>query len=180
MTIQDLKSDRRLQALALAVFAQAFILCAILVRAAMPLWVGQEIRVDTMPVDPRSLFRGNYAQLRYDFSTVPGLQATGENYLRQGEVIYVSLEPGPGGKHVFGSASLVEPEEGVYLRGRLQSGGGRWWSSDLPINYGIEAFFAPKEEALALERELRDGGVAVLMVSASGRARLKEVIGEEG
>ena len=35
---------------------------------AMPLWTGKEIRVKVVPVDPRSLFRGNYARLNYDFS----------------------------------------------------------------------------------------------------------------
>ena len=29
---------------------------------------GKEIRVKVVPVDPRSLFRGNYARLNYDFS----------------------------------------------------------------------------------------------------------------
>ena len=42
------------------------------------------------------------------------------------------------------------------------------------MKYGIEAWFAPKAEALRLERELRDGAVAVLMIDASGKAALKE------
>ena len=42
--------------------------------------------------------------------------------------------------------------------------------------YGVEAFFASKETALALEEDLRDGGVAVLMIADDGRARIKNVI----
>ncbi len=48
----------------------------------------------------------------------------------------------------------------------------------LPIKYGIEAFFAPRERALQLEKDLRGGGVAVLMVSSGGKARLMDVIAE--
>ena len=35
-----------------------------------------------------------------------------------------------------------------------------------------------KEEAIDLEGRLRDGGIAVLMVSDSGVARLKDVVGK--
>ncbi len=48
----------------------------------------------------------------------------------------------------------------------------------LSSEYGIEAFFAPKEKALKLEEDLRDGGVTVLMVSAGGKARIKAVVAE--
>ena len=47
------------------------------------------------------------------------------------------------------------------------------------VRYGIEAFFAPKEKALELEKELRNGGIAVLMVARNGRAALKDVIPAE-
>jgi len=49
--------------------------------------------------------------------------------------------------------------------------------SSFRVKYGIEAFFAPKIKALQLEKDLRSGGVAVLMVSSGGKARLMEVVG---
>ena len=55
-------------ALCAAVLLQLMVLSGMLVLAAMPLWTGKEIRVKVVPVDPRSLFRGNYARLNYDFS----------------------------------------------------------------------------------------------------------------
>ena len=45
---------------------------------------------------------------------------------------------------------------------------------------GIEAFFAPKEKALKLEKDLRNGGTAILMVARSGNAALKDVIPNPG
>jgi len=68
-------------------------------------------------------------------------------------------------------ASLKRPAEGVYLRGRIETN-----RPPYRVKYGIEAFFAPKKKAVQLERELRNGGVAVLMVAGSGSVALKNVV----
>ena len=71
---------------------------------------------------------------------------------------------------------MEKPESGVFIRGRVT----RAWCStncNLRVKYGIEAFFAPKEKALALESDLRETGMAVLMVSKGGNARIKEIEG---
>ena len=154
-----------------AIAFQLIVLAGMVVNAALPLWTGTEIRVRTVPVDPRSIFRGNYARLGYEFGTLPEGALNGEEDLRVGEVVYVRLEPGDDDLYGFAGASLDEPGEGIFLRGRL--------ASDYPpyrIRYGIEAFFAPKETALALEKDLRDGGTAVLMVTGGGKAALQNVI----
>ncbi len=158
-------------ALGAAIALQLLLLAGMVVRAAMPLWIGTEVRVRTIPVDPRSMFRGNYARLRYEFGTLPD-DALGEaEGLRAGEVVYVSLAPGEGGEHVFAGASLERPAGGLFLRGRLLGG-----SAPLRVGYGIEAFFAPREKALKLEAELHDGGIAVLRVTDGGRVALKDVV----
>ncbi len=158
-----------------AVLFQFVVLSGMYVSAALPLWTGTEVKIKTIPVDPRSLFRGNYATLRYPFSTIESTELRGAEDLRNGEVIYITLKPEKGGLHEFAGASLEKPESGVYLRGRLQNR--NYSDSDiLSLKYGVEAFFAPKETALALEEDLRDGGVAVLMIADDDRARLKNVI----
>jgi len=158
-----------------AIAFQLAVLAGMVVNAAMPLWTGTEIRVRTVPVDPRSIFRGNYARLGYDFGTLPEDALPGVDHLRPGEVVYVSLEPGEGGVHEFAGVSLDEPKEGMFLRGRLTT-------SHRPyhVRYGIEAFFAPEEKALALEKDLLNGGIAILMVTSRGRAALEDVISHPG
>lgn len=158
-------------ALGAAIALQVIVLAGMVAGAAMPLWTGKEVRVATLPVDPRSMFRGNYARLTYAFSTLPDDALDGVRELRAGEVVYVSLESGEDGLHRYAGASLERPDEGVFLRGRIQRG-----RAPYRVRYGIEAFFAPKERALRLERELRDSGVAVLKVSASGRAAIEAVV----
>lgn len=146
---------------------QVAVMAGVFVGGVYPLWVGQEIRLETRPVDPRDLFRGNYARLGYDFSTVETPD------LRPGEVVYLPLEKQPNeALWRGGEPQASEPETGLYLRGRVS---GQPWSTGNTVKYGIEALFAPKEKALQLERELRDGAVAVVKVAANGRAALVAV-----
>ncbi len=166
--------------LGLAVVFQLVILVGIYVSAAMPLWTGQEIHMRTIPVDPRSLFRGNYAQLAYDISRIQSTDLPEDDSLRNGEVVYVRLAPDEDGLYVYAGASLDRPDSGVFIRGRIANRRYEEQGQFFRINYGIEAFFAPKVKALALESDLRDGGVAVLMVATDGRARIKAVQGEPG
>ena len=68
-----------------------------------------------------------------------------------------------------------KPETGIFLRGRARHVSWQDEKIEIRLEYGIEAFFAPKDKALALERDLRRNGIAVLMVSADGHARLKNI-----
>lgn len=154
-----------------AVAFQVLVLIGMVAKAALPLWIGTEIQVTTVPVDPRSMFRGNYARLDYEFGRLPEDAFIEAQHLRVGEVVYVSLAQDETGKYEFSAASLEKPADGIFLRGRVTGTG-----DPIRIRYGIEAFFAPKEQALKLEGDLRDGGTAVLMVSSNGRAALKDVL----
>lgn len=154
-----------------AIVAQVLILFGMVVSAALPLTTGTDITVRTRPVDPRDLFRGNYAQLSYDFSRVPLQELASTTPLRTGEVVYVSLREGRDGLYEFAAASLEKPVGGLFLRGRVEY----VMEDQVSLLYGIEAFFAPKETALALEQTLRERAVATLAVSGSGRARIRAV-----
>lgn len=170
-----------LTGLVLGIALQAIVLGGIVAHAALPLWTGTEIQVRTLPVDPRSLFRGNYALLRYDFSRVPVSMIPGAENLRHDDLVYVSLRQGSSGLHEMEAVLLQEPQSGIFLRGRVRSTVTNRMrpnrqADEIRLEFGIEAFFAPKEEALRLERELRQSGTAVLMVAGNGRAALKDVV----
>ena len=164
--------------LLIAILLQGVVLIGMYVKAAMPMWTGTEIRVKTLPVDPRSLFRGNYARLNYDFSTIDYEEFMTELPLRSGEIVYITLRQNESGLYEYADVFLEEPEAGPFLRGRVEQRRYARARGPVRIKYGLEAYFAPKEKALALEKELRDGGVAVLMVGGAGRGRIKGVGGE--
>jgi len=155
---------------------QFFILTGMYVNAALPLWTGKEIKISTIPVDPRSMFRGNYARLRYDISQLDTHHFPESDELRNGEVVYIVLKPSTTGLYEFSKGVLKKPDSGVFLRGRIENRHYEKKVKSFRIKYGIEAYFAPKEKALALEKNLRVSGVAVLMVTKEGRARLKDVV----
>lgn len=169
-------NNRVVIGLVAAVLFQLMVLGGMYVKAALPTWTGSEIKVQTIPVDPRSMFRGNYALLRYEFSELETKDSDFTEGLRHGEVVYVALEKNTeNGLYEFSQLSLEKPDSGIFLRGRAQ--GLRYSGQQhLRVKYGIEAFFAPKEKALALEKELADGGVAVLMIATDGRARITDVL----
>ena len=160
-------------ALGAAIALQFAIMCAGAFSAWLPLWQGQEIRLNTMPLDPRSLLRGNYARLRYDISHIDLPAALRNRGIRHNERIYVQLKQGEDGLYEYHALAFEPPDAGMYLRGRVSRHARN--SHTITVKYGIEAFFAEKNRALALEEELREGGVAVLMVMENGRARLKDV-----
>ncbi|MBW1792476.1 MAG: GDYXXLXY domain-containing protein [Deltaproteobacteria bacterium] len=162
--------------LAIIIVLQMTVLASEYVGAIYPLWTGEEIRLKVIPVDPRSLFRGNYARLNYEVSSVQGKDLLENKELRSGEIVYVKLKPGADGLYVFDGVGLNKPGSAPFIRGRIQGKHFRRNSERFDIRYGIEAYFAPKKKALALEKELRGGGVAVIMVAGNGKAALKEVI----
>ncbi len=168
-----MKRSRIIIGLGVAIALQLFVLFGMVGRASLPLWTGTEIRVKTVPYDPRSMFRGNYARLNYEISSLPKSMLKEERRLRRGEIVYVSLQPGDKGLYEIADASLEKPDEGVFLRGRITRS-----YPPYQVKYGIEAFFAPKKKALQLERDLRRGGVAILMITDSGRVSLKDVVAE--
>lgn len=164
--------------LCLTIAFQVLFLFAEYGNAVHPLWTGRKILLKTIPVDPRSLFRGNYARLNYEISNVPAQDIETGRQLRNGEIVYVKLKPGADGIYTYNGAGLVRPVDGIFLRGRVQRhrwGGG---ADTYRIRYGIEAFFAPKEKAIELEKALRKNGIAEIMVAGNGKATLKNVRGE--
>lgn len=159
--------------LIIAILFQLVVLISMVGLAALPLWTGTEVKIKTIPIDPRSLFRGNYARLRYEISQ---LEIHTDKVIRNGEIVYVLLNQADDGIYIFSATRLDKPDSGIFLRGRINNKRYSEKGHVFDINYGIEAFFAPKQKALALEDKLSDGGIAVLMVSKSGKARLKDVI----
>lgn len=166
--------------ISLVVMFQIIVLACEYLGAVYPLWCGNEIRLRTTPVDPRSLFRGNYARLRYAISTINASHLHQKKSLRNGEVVYVELRPDKDGLYQFDGVSLKKPRGGTFIRGRIQNTQGQRGKSIYNVRYGIEAYFAPKEKALAMEKELRTGGVAIVMIAGNGKATLKEIGDDTG
>jgi uncharacterized membrane-anchored protein len=105
---------------------------------------GKVVMLETRPVDPRDLLRGDYVILNYAISTIPRAKFTpGEaTNLSPGQTVYVLLEP-RGDFHEVAQAStekLSADDPYVLLRGSIQHA--PFGSADaVVVNYGLERFY---------------------------------------
>jgi len=172
-------ANRRTAAICLIIFLQAGVLAMVYMNAKIPAWTGQIIRLRTVPVDPRSLFRGNYALLRYDISRIPAKDVNRAGKPRRNQRVYVSLVPEADGTYRYGGVGFEPPVDGApYIRGRIKSPSFTR-SGSYRVAYGIEAWFAPKQKAVAIEKKLGKKGIAEIWLTEKGKAALKGIQADE-
>ena len=63
-----------------------------------------------------------------------------------------------------------KPKSGVYIRGRIASVG-----SGYRVKYGIEAYFMPKQKALAAERSVRQGANAASLSAGQWKSCYRQI-----
>ena len=175
------------------------------------LTLGRTAVLQTVPVDPRDLFRGEFVVLRYEISTLgiaenvppgegrPVPPEGGENdtpadgeirppprieivptskthlllgEINEGDTVYVGL-PGDdddGIKMLFVQTGGPSPETDLFIKGRVTQKRG----NTITVEYGIEQFFVPEGEGLAIERA--DDVKVRVSINRSGTAAIKELI----
>ena len=157
---------------------------------------GREVVLEVIPVDPRSLFRGDYVILGYDISRYklpPGSKLPDRN-----DPFYVTLRKGDGEnwQPVAGSTELpasVGPDE-VVIRGRVDyvnapssapsnAPGSNDHEQQEPavvsLHYGIESFFVPEGTGRELEQMVGDKKLsAIIAIGSDGEAAIKGLISE--
>jgi uncharacterized membrane-anchored protein len=165
-----------------SVLLVGMLLFMILDRAAI-LRDGVEVIVRTAPVDPRDLMRGDYVQLRYeDISSVDGSLFAGKMPAQEGLVaLWLTLVAGDDGVSTVKAISFEKPDTGepgeVYLKSKPFG----WTKSDmdgianrrLSLQFGIERYYLPEGEGLAIEDARNDRRTTVaIRISAAGEAQI--------
>jgi uncharacterized membrane-anchored protein len=166
--------------LAVVAALQIAVLAWIAIDRVLLLTTGREIVLDVVPVDPRSLFRGDYVVLSYAASQIPtGLLRAP---VRDGAAIYVTLTQNPGQGWVAKSAGPTYPsaiaDDDVVLRGtaeyQISSPDGQ---GSVRVRYGLEAFFLPEGTGRELENMVGERRIAaVIAVGRSGTSGLKSLM----
>lgn len=156
-------------------------------RAAI-LRSGAEIRLRTVPVDPRDLFRGDYVVLNYEITTVK--PAAGQGEFKRGDPVHVLLRPGPDGlaqavggykdrpPAATGDAVILGRVTSVRAcalgaEGRVDCKQGNDW---LRVAYGLESYFVPQGTGRAIETTDRKRLEIVAAVAGSGQAAIKRLL----
>jgi uncharacterized membrane-anchored protein len=180
--MKELTRRSKSQLIALVIVAQVAVLCGMYLNSAYPLWFGEKVTLSLVPIDPRSLFRGQYVRLNYDISELPVslLKDRSGKSLREGEILYVSLRKEDKNLWSADTISVKQPPSGLFIRGRVQDRSSRWQrnSNEVRIRYGIEAYFASPKKAKEIELQVRgrdSKATAEVMIAANGKAALLEV-----
>jgi uncharacterized membrane-anchored protein len=171
------QSERNiLTAVVVVALLQFTVLGAMIANEMRPHISGMTIRVATVPVDPRDLFRGDYVTLRYEFSgadRIPGSHIVYNSingYGTMSETVYVTMEQdGELWKAV--GLSHTKPKDGVFLRGTRKP-----YSNG--IEYGIESYYVQEGTGKPIENAMRRDGKGViveLVVAPDGKASIKTV-----
>ncbi|KQZ96553.1 hypothetical protein ASD64_17260 [Mesorhizobium sp. Root157] len=173
-----------LAALALALVQVGFLGWMIAGRAAI-LRDGKEILLKVEPVDPRDLLRGDYVFLSYEISRIPvkliGDIPAGKQTNDEGQIT-VRLQKGADGYWRAVSAWLAQPPpstsaDDVDVVGHIAAGWTLSGDTTLAPDYGIERFYLPEGEGLAIERDMRVRPFSIrAAVSIDGVAQVKALM----
>ncbi|AMA55198.1 GDYXXLXY domain-containing protein [Bradyrhizobium sp. CCGE-LA001] len=171
---------------AVAVLVQCALLVLMVADRMQILRGGTEITLQTQPVDPRDLLRGDYVVLSYDISQVPAGALAGKPADARHPDVFVKLAPNANGLYEAISVhaepvAVTAPQ--VLIRGRVGSYGGscgedrRRFCDKLPIKYGLESYFVPEGEGKKLEDARNQQKLRIVAaVLPSGRTAIKRLL----
>jgi uncharacterized membrane-anchored protein len=166
-----------------AVLVQCVLLVLMVADRVQILREGREVTLQTQPVDPRDLLRGDYVVLRYDISQLPAGSLGGKPMEARNPVVYVKLAPNADGLYAAVSVHaepvpVTAPE--VLIRGRVSYSCGinaRIFCDRLTIKYGLESYFVPEGEGGKLEQARNQQKLRIVAaVLPSGRAAIKRLL----
>jgi uncharacterized membrane-anchored protein len=114
------------------------------------LQTGKEVFLETRPVDPRDLFRGDYVVLNYQISTI---KLDGFSYqesdFKENDKIYVQLKVENKIASLY-TLSKKKPKEWIFLKGVVK----RIYDGQIFIEYGIESYFVPEGKGKQIEKDM--------------------------
>ena len=166
-----------------AVLLQCLLLVLMVADRVQILREGVEVTLQTRPIDPRDLLRGDYVTLGYDISQLPAGALAGQSSAERDPIVFVKLAPDANGLYQAVSVhaepvSVTAPE--VLIRGRVTyscGSTGRIFCDKLTIRYGLESYFVPEGEGKKLEQARNQQKLRVVAaVLPSGRAALKRLL----
>jgi len=167
----------------LAILLQCALLIVMVADRVQILREGREITLQTRPLDPRDLLRGDYVTLGYDITQLPAGLLAGQPSAERNPIVFVKLAPDAGGLYraVSVHAALVPVTAGeVLIRGRVLytcGSSGRIFCDKLTIRYGLESYFVPEGEGKKLEQARNEQKLRVVAaVLPSGRAAIKRLL----
>ncbi|CAH2715791.1 hypothetical protein BACCIP111895_02975 [Neobacillus rhizosphaerae] len=156
--------NKRTKQLILACLVPVLILLGMCFNPLLTLVKGEEITLQTIPVDPSDLFRGDYVTLRYDAEEVPK-QLVEQEVLDEtmgwgrNRVVYVLLEK-KNGVHTPVKVTLHKPEKGIFLKGNLDFIGTNRNGNEVAfIKYSLDKYYIEDNTGTEWEKASTKGEI---------------------
>jgi len=131
---------------------------------------GREVLLETVPVDPRDLFRGDYVILNYKIA-----QVSKYNNIEDNKTVYLPLKIHP--NNVASARQITEyiPKDSFFIKGKMGNCPSviPFFSSGRCINFGIESYFVKEHTGRELETNLRNGALVKVSIDRFGNAKVK-------
>lgn len=165
-------------------------LAAMIADKQWTLSTGTPVLLQTEPVDPRSLFMGDYARLNYAISRLPldgDAALAGDKNFKPHDTIWVALKPEPDGAKaisVHHQRSAI-PAGLIALKGEVEEFAGvRWIGAARPsghrtlsVRYGIEQYFVQEGTGRQIERPTGGEKVTIrVAIDSRGKAGILAVL----
>jgi len=177
-----MKNRPTLLMLAVVVLLQTGALVAMVAVKQLTLVTGTPVLLKTEPVDPRSLFRGDYVRLNYAINSLDYGALDGDEGFERHDDVYVVLRRG---ETYWEPVSIhrempARAQDTVVLRGEVEYT--RVWIDNesrdgIRVRYGIESYFVPEGEGREIELPRNEGKVAILVaVDDRGAGAIKAVL----
>ena len=167
---------------------QSVVLVTMIGMKQWTLSTGTPIVLETQPIDPRSLFQGDYVRLNYTISTLELAGLPSDRPFKAHERVYVLLRKGD---PYWAPVSIHHewpglPPDHVTLKGTVIRAGSRRWNQELRswevtehlmVRYGIENYFVPEGKGRDLERPKPGEKISIrVAVDQFGNAGIKAVL----
>lgn len=175
------------------------ILLLMTVSPLLTLTRGKQIILETIPVDPTDIFRGDYITLNYDISQIEekNLSKDLKDYFSPEEdyyqsiKVYVTLKEGKSGYSEVKNISFEKPKYDIYLKGVLNryrqyeespNFDGKYdedyeenYIYVYNIDYNIDKYFVPENSGKDFEKAAEIGNILAVVRVFRGNAMVKEI-----
>ena len=160
------------------VAAQLFVLVFMIAKQELLLANGAKVLLKCEPIDPRSLFSGDYVILNYNISTIDWDIISKSNLSidgLEGKDIYVALKLRPNDMHyhiaaISDNLDELKQDHSTIIRGRVEGIG----SNGLRVRYGVENYFVPQREGKKIENRLSSVSIEV-SISDNGDSAISKL-----
>jgi uncharacterized membrane-anchored protein len=173
--------NKRTKQLILACAVPVLILLGMCFNPLYTLINGEEVILQTKPVDPSDLFRGDYVTLRYQAEEVPEKLVDKKvlTLVKEGRgnlEIYVILKE-KNGIHSPVKVTLNKPQNGVFLKGKLDYTGTNMDGEQVAfIKYSMDKYFVEDNTGTDWEKASAKGEILAKVKVHNGYAILTDIM----